>query len=127
MILSDFTWVTDENIHPLIIEYLRQLGITVIDAQEQQWQGFKDYQILEKAVSVNAIILTHDSDYGMLAIQKNLPIIGAIHLRPGHVKADQSICSLEALFQQNLDVDPPFIISVKQFKGVVSIRVRQLE
>lgn len=127
MRLTEFTWLTDENIHPLIIVFLRQQGITVLDACEQGWQGSKDYQLLEKAVLADAIILTHDSDYGMLAIQKRLPIIGAIHLRPGHRHADISIASLTALFQQNLELEPPFIISVKQFKDVVSIRVRQLQ
>lgn len=41
MRLEEFPWLTDENIHPEVVAYLRSRGFDVLDVKEQGWQGRK--------------------------------------------------------------------------------------
>ena len=44
--ISDFSLLTDENIHPDVVTYLRNKGFDVLDVKEQGWHGKKDTDIL---------------------------------------------------------------------------------
>jgi len=46
MKISDFSLLTDENLHPEVITYLRNKGFDVLDVKEQEWHGKKDSDIL---------------------------------------------------------------------------------
>ena len=41
--------LTDENISPRVVSFLRQQGINVIDTKEEKWHGKNDEYLLEKA------------------------------------------------------------------------------
>jgi len=73
--------LTDENISPRVVSFLRQKGTDVIDAKEEKWHGKDDEYLLEKAFSDNRFILTHDSDFGTLAIKEGKNYYGIVYLR----------------------------------------------
>jgi predicted nuclease of predicted toxin-antitoxin system len=60
--------LTDENISPKVVSFLREKGIDIIDTKEEKWHGREDEYLLEKAFEDNRFILTHDSDFGTLAV-----------------------------------------------------------
>jgi predicted nuclease of predicted toxin-antitoxin system len=73
--------LTDENISPRVVSFLRQKGTDVIDTKEEKWHGKDDEYLLEKAFSDNRFILTHDSDFGTLAIKEGKNYYGIVYLR----------------------------------------------
>jgi hypothetical protein len=52
--------------------------------------------------------------------------IGIIYLRPGHIRADFTIKTLEAIRDNAPEVNPPFILVAERTGDNVKIRVRQL-
>ncbi len=64
MTLTDFPWLTDENIHPDVVMHLRSLGVDVLDVKERGWWGRSDDDLLAEAYQLGRIILTHDGISG---------------------------------------------------------------
>jgi len=52
--------------------------------------------------------------------------VGIIYIRPGHIHADFTIKTLEAIRNNAPDVTPPFILVAERVGGTVKIRVRQM-
>jgi predicted nuclease of predicted toxin-antitoxin system len=86
-----FPLLADENIHPEVISYLRESGYDIASVSERGLSGQSDDAILNIAFQDRRIILTHDSDFGRLAILQDLPFVGIIYLRPGHIQASFTI------------------------------------
>lgn len=82
-------------------------------------------KVLAAAVAKGQVVLTHDADFGTLAIAGRRPIIGIVHVRPGHIDANLTIETLRAVLAQAFDVHPPFIIVAQRSGEVVTLRVRQ--
>jgi len=57
MRIRDFPLLTDENIVPEIIAFLRGEGFDVVDVVENGWQGEDDGDILAKALAEGSIKL----------------------------------------------------------------------
>lgn len=68
MKLIDFGLLTDENIDEQIVLFLRNQGFQVKDVKEENLIGSDDVTLLRLAMAENRIIVTHDSDFGTLAI-----------------------------------------------------------
>jgi predicted nuclease of predicted toxin-antitoxin system len=85
MKIRDFGLLTDENLDPAVVLWLRQAGFDVFDVCEQGLQGSSDLALLQLAVTQNRLIVTHDSDFGTLAILQGEPVVGLLYLRPGHI------------------------------------------
>ena len=45
--INDFKILTDENIHPDLVAYLRHKGFDVLDVKERGWFGKKDSDLLK--------------------------------------------------------------------------------
>ena len=73
--------LADENIDPQVIAYLRDAGFDVIDVFDAGLRGRTDQHLLDLAYQQQRVVLTHDSDFGTLAIHQNRPLIGIIYLR----------------------------------------------
>ena len=125
MRVFDFPILADENVHPEVIEYLRQAGLDVDSIAEQGNFGLSDTEVLRQATEAERIVLTHDSDFGGLALM-GAKFIGIIFLRPGHIRADFTIKTLEAIRDNAPEVTPPFILVAERTGDIVKIRVRQL-
>ncbi len=122
----DFPLVADENIHPDVILFLRQEGRNVRSISEEGLFGQSDLMILRQAHQEGRVVLTHDSDFGTLAVLQGERFTGIIYLRPRHIQAEFTIQSLKTIASQELDVQPSFIVVARRQGQAVQIRVRRL-
>jgi predicted nuclease of predicted toxin-antitoxin system len=93
--LADSQWLTDENIHAEVVAHLRGRGLDVLDVRERGWQGRSDDELLEEAYREGRIVLTHDGDFGTLALLGRRPVVGIVRVRPGHIRAQMTIGALD--------------------------------
>jgi predicted nuclease of predicted toxin-antitoxin system len=121
----DFPLLADENVHPDVMAFLRKIGLDVESVSEQGQFGLPDTQVLQQANKSNRVVLTHDSDFGGMAVF-GAEFTGIIYLRPGHIRADFTIKTLEAIRDNAPEVMPPFILVAERTGDTVKIRVRQL-
>lgn len=61
-----------------------------------------DQEMLAHAVTDNRFVLTHDRDFGRLAIKMGEPYHGIIHLRPGNRLPSEVIADLAELNARNI-------------------------
>lgn len=122
----DFPLLADENIHPDVIGFLRERGCDVQSVAEEGRFGQSDADVLRLAHMAGRVVLTHDSDFGMLVIMRGEPFTGIVYLRPGHIHPEFTVETLETIALQTLDVQPPFIVVAARSEQTVRIRVRQL-
>jgi predicted nuclease of predicted toxin-antitoxin system len=121
----DFPLLADENVHPDVIGFLRKAGLDVESVAEQGKFGLPDTQVLQQATGAGRVVLTHDSDFGGLALM-GAKFVGIIYLRPGHIRADFTVRTLQAIRDNAPEVTPPFILVAERTGDTVKIRVRQL-
>ena len=121
-----FPLLADENIHSKVVLFLRQQGYDIESILEKAGFGQADVAILRAAYAESRVVLTHDSDFGTLAITQNEPFIGIIYLRPGHIRPEFTIRTLQAIAAQAIDTRPPFIVVAEQREQTVRIRTRRL-
>jgi predicted nuclease of predicted toxin-antitoxin system len=127
MELTEFKWITDENIQTKVIDYLSMLGLDIFDIKQMGLQGTPDHEILDLAVRETRIILTQDSDFGTDFFVSGLRATGIIYIRPGHVNSNEVIKILEALLKEKIAIETPFIIVAELVKNKVKIRIRRLD
>ena len=123
MTLRDFSFLADENISPDVIALLRHEGLDVLSVEEAGMNGYTDRQLIRIAFAENRIILTHDSDFGTLAIRDGEPWVGIFFLRPGHVPPVHAITALNRILRDNIDFNPPFLVVCKTFP-IFRLRIR---
>ncbi|GAB4457119.1 MAG: hypothetical protein OHK0041_22030 [Anaerolineales bacterium] len=121
----DFPLLADENVNPEVIEFLRKTGLDVESVSEQGKFGLSDTEVLRQATEAGRVVLTHDSDFGGMAVF-GAKFVGIVYLRPGHIRADFTIKTLEAIRDNAPEVKPPFILVAERTGDTVKIRVRQL-
>lgn len=126
MKLRAFRLLTDENIDAEVVAFLRTEGFDVSDVCEEGLRGTTDVVLMRRAVADGRIIVTHDADFGTLAVLAGEPLVGIVYLRPGHIDPDFTNQTLSALLTADPDVEPPFLVVAKRTGATVNIRVRQL-
>ncbi len=100
MNLGLMRFLTDENISPKVVAFLRKCGADVLDVKELGWQGRIDNEILERALAEKRVILTCDKDFGTLAVYGLKPHYGIIFIRPGNLKQGNIIRLLGELAEK---------------------------
>lgn len=80
--------IADMNIAVPVVEFLRDNRVDILSVREEGWGTLTDSEIMAKAYAMQRFILTHDSDFGMLATHRGEPFTGIIYLRPGHRPPD---------------------------------------
>lgn len=110
MNLKDFNLLTDESIHPEMVQFLRRVGLDVFVIKEQNLQGVYDKEILETSYQKNRVIVTQDSDFGTLIFTENIDFVGVIYLRPGHYQPSFHIKTIQNLLDENIELSQPFFI-----------------
>ena len=83
MKLRQLPLLTDENVDPDVVAGLRRLGFDVLDVVESGRAGAGDVELLREATSRGRVVLTHDADFGTLAILQKEPLVGLIFLGGG--------------------------------------------
>lgn len=86
----------------------------------------EDTVLLAHATTSGQVIVTHDRDFGRHAIAGGAPVFETLYLRPGHIRPEFTLETLESLVNEGLDVSPPFLIVAERLNNRVRIRVRQL-
>jgi len=120
----DFPLLADENIHPGVIEALRAAGGDLRSILTEGLAGKEDREILRHAHARGCVVLTHDSDFGTLAIREGEPYTGIIYVRPGHIAPKFVLEILEAVRTIPVDSNPPFVIVAERREQHVRVRVR---
>lgn len=123
MNISDFAILSDENIHPEVVAYLRNKGFDVLDVKEEGWQGKKDSDLIAISHEQGRVVITHDGDFGLLAVMTRVPFTGIIYIRPGDIKPLRIINQLERFIEAKINLKPQFMIVIQKNK----IRVRTIE
>lgn len=124
MKLKELQLLTDENIDPEFLHYLRMHGFDVFDVKANSLSGSMDDVLLALAFEQNRIIVTLDSDFGTLIYRDNHPFLGIIYLRPGHFKTEYHIEIWESLMNLDIDLLSPFIIVLEQDKLGIKLRLK---
>jgi predicted nuclease of predicted toxin-antitoxin system len=122
----EFPLLADENIHPGVIQGLRSRGLDVRSVAEEGLQGKDDLDILRRAHAQGRVVLTHDGDFGTLAIRTSEPLIGIVFLRPGNVSPLIVLQMLDAIEAEAPAVVAPFLAVAQRAGRTVRVRVRQL-
>jgi predicted nuclease of predicted toxin-antitoxin system len=114
--------LTDENISPKVVAHLRHMGFDVLDSKEKLWQGTEDEELINRALLEQRFILTHDSDFGTLAINQGTPCYGILYLRLKNLKSTNVIRACESVFQLDVEIHPHTIWVIEDTR----IRIRYL-
>ena len=114
--------VADANIAYAVVEFLRSQDVDVLYVREEGWQFYTDRDILANAHAMHRFVLTHDSDFGTLAIHRNQAITGIIHLRQGERTSAEVIEDLQDLLKMQVDWTPPLIAVYRSGR----LRIRRL-
>lgn len=114
--------LTDENISPKIVRFLRERNFDVLDTKEQNWYGKEDAYILQQSIIEKRFVLTYDSDFGTLIIHDQKQFFGIIYLRLTRPNSLNTIEILDKLIKLNPLVKPGQIIVSTEKK----IRIRQV-
>ncbi|SMP14021.1 hypothetical protein SAMN06265339_1248 [Desulfurobacterium pacificum] len=78
--------LVDENVNYEIIKALRKDGFEVISVAGDA-PGITDFEVIELAMKLNAVVLTEDSDFGRLVFSCGNRINGVIYVtQQGKVK-----------------------------------------
>jgi predicted nuclease of predicted toxin-antitoxin system len=122
MKLNQAAFLTDENISPKVVGYFRNMGLDVLDTKEQLWHGTDDEDLITRAYREHRFILTHDSDFGTLAINQGKPCYGILYLRLKNLKSVNVIRVCEDLFRRNIEIHPHTIWVIRETR----IRIRSI-
>jgi predicted nuclease of predicted toxin-antitoxin system len=74
--LREFPLLADENIHPVVIDWLRNQGLDVLTVHEANLAAADDQNVLQLAYTQRRVVVTHDSDFGTLAVLGQEPFVG---------------------------------------------------
>ena len=113
--------LTDENVSPKVVAFLRNHGLDVLDTKEQGWHGKSVDELLEIAYPEKRWGLTHDADFGTLALHEGKPCLGIIFLRVRNLQSHNVIRMCNQLLQHEVDLSPPALVVVEEAR----IRIRQ--
>lgn len=121
----EWRYLADENIDPAVVESLRK-ECDVASVAERGLFGRTDSEILSISLAEQRVVLTHDSDFGRLAIRRQEPIHGIVYLRPGHAGTRWVVEVVQTLLASGLDLRIPFLVVAERREGRVRLRSRQL-
>lgn len=128
MKIQDFKILADENLHKVIVAWLREQRFDVKFVWEESGLiGSKDKDLIPIAFAEERIIITQDNDFGQIVFTNPVDFIGIIYLRPGHFPGGKHIQTLQSIVDQDLDFSPRFILTAENKNDSVRIRLRQMD
>ncbi len=101
-------------------------GRAVRTVAEEGLAGSSDTEILCHAQQLGAVVLTHDSDFGTLAVRAGEPCIGITYLRPGHIRASFVLAMTTIIERRVGEVEPPFVLVAERRGKAVRLRLRSI-
>lgn len=122
MKFTDIKILTDENISPKVVTFLRNTGINVRDVKEEQWYGRSDEELLQVAYQEDRFVLTHDADFGALAIHQGKPCYGILYLRLNNMQPAMIVQVLAGFMQKDVEIAPHTILVIEEKR----VRLRRI-
>jgi predicted nuclease of predicted toxin-antitoxin system len=122
---ADSRLLTDENLHPGVVSFLRENGCDILDVKEEELSGTSDEALVRHAEEESRIIVTHDRDFGRLLIAQGTLSVGVIYLRPGHINPEFTIGTLRVLSTYERPARP-FVVVAERQKQNVQVRIREI-
>ena len=122
MKLSGLKLLTDENVSPRVVSFLRGNGFDVLDVKESALNGTSDRTPLALAFKEQRFVVTHDTDFGTLAINNEQPCYGVLYLRLMKQSARNVIEVLKAFSVMNPELLSGSLVVINETR----IRVRVL-
>lgn len=101
--------VADMNIAVPVIAFLRARGVDVVSAHEEGWGDLTDSELLARAHAQSRFVMTHDADFGALAVHRGEAITGILYLCPGGRPPAEVIVDIEALLHAEIDWTSPVL------------------
>ena len=126
MNLAGFRFLADENVDQDVVAHMLALGWDVLRARDLCGPAESDLVVMRAAYADGRVVVTHDADFGQMAVAGKEPVIGIVYLRPGHIRSDVTIATLDTIVAANLNLAPPFILVGLRHEAGISIRVRRL-
>ena len=90
--------------------FLEQQAFDVLDVRRSGLVGSTDLAILRQVGVEQRTVVTHDRDFGRLAIAAAEPFFGILYLRPGHLDPAFTVATLRSVLGADLTPEPPFIL-----------------
>lgn len=115
-------FLADENISPRVVAFLRTSGFDVSDIKELGLFGLSDREILARAHKEQRIVITHDADFGMLAINQGMPFTAIVYIRLRNLSADAVTGVLQRFIQAEIDLTNGMLVVLEEER----VRVRTL-
>ncbi len=115
--------MTDENVSPRLVILLRERGHDVLDVKEEGWHGRDDAFLLRKAAKARRLIISHDRDFGKLAINQRQPCYGVIYLRLRDQRSPNVIRVMQEFLDRDLDIRASTLIVLRESQARIR-RVR---
>jgi predicted nuclease of predicted toxin-antitoxin system len=119
---AELKFLTDENVSPRVLAFLRERGHNVLDVKEEGWIGQDDTSLLRKAYRGKRFIISHDRDFGKLAINQGVPCYGIIYLRLKDQRASNAITVLGQFLDRETKIQPGTLVVLREGQA----RVRQI-
>ena len=111
---SALRFLTDENVSPRLVAFLRGRGHDVLDVKERGWHGTTDVSLLRTAARSRRIVISHDRDFGTLAINQRQPCYGVLYLRLRDQRPRNAIRVVREFLERDLDLRPGTLIVLQE-------------
>lgn len=116
-------FLLDENIGKKIANFLNNLGYSTYRLREIN-PGIEDFAVLELAISINAVVVTSDKDFGELVFKEGYPHTGVILLRLKDQSSENKIKALKKVLSTNKDLRNFLVVTAR--KAEFKIRTRKI-
>ena len=119
-------FLLDENIGRKVAEFLRQSSHTTLRIKEIH-PGLADFQVLDLAVSLNAIVITSDKDFGELVFKYGQIYTGIILLRLQNETSNNKIKALKKVLIRYKNIKDFIVVTEKARKFEIRKRTNILQ
>jgi len=118
---SGLRFLTDENVSPRLVAFLREQGHDVQDVKEEGWQGKDDAFLFQRAWGSQRCVISHDRDFGKLAIARQEPCYGVIYLRLRDQRAPNVITVMRQFLKRRIDISPGSLVVLQESRARIRL------
>ncbi|WP_337289012.1 DUF5615 family PIN-like protein [Candidatus Methylomirabilis sp.] len=99
---------------PRLVAFLREQGHDVQDVKEAGWQGRNDVFLLQRAWATQRIVISHDRDFGKLAIARQEPCYGIIYIRLRNQPAPNTIAVMRQFLKRRIAIQAGSLVVIQE-------------
>jgi predicted nuclease of predicted toxin-antitoxin system len=114
-------FLTDENVSPRLIAFLREQGHDVQDVKEEGWQGRDDIFLLRRAWATQRVVISYDRDFGKLAIARQEPCYGVIYIRLRDQRAPNAVAVMRQFLKRRIAIRPGSLVVLQESRARIRL------